>query len=106
VTFLRRADMIELHTVEVRDIESSYAETFAAGQLKVSPELVRRAADATGGQPLLVQLVGHFLWRAVENNPGALDEKTFVDTIAEAHRCNAELIQRRSRDHLTPGLDP
>jgi hypothetical protein len=89
VTFLRRADRIDLQAVAVRDIETFFTETFAARNLKVSPELVRQASDATDGHPFSIQLVGHFLWRVAESNQWALDEIAVVKAIAEARRCEA-----------------
>jgi hypothetical protein len=89
VTFLRRADRIDLQAVAVRDVETFFTETFAARHLEVSPELVHQASDATGGHPFSIQLIGHFLWRAAESNQWALDESAVLKAIAEAHRCNA-----------------
>jgi hypothetical protein len=46
----------------VREVEESFASTFAEAAFRVSPDLVRHAAEATGGYPFLIQLVGiaHF----------------------------------------------
>jgi hypothetical protein len=61
-TFLPRADRIDLHAAAVREVEESFASTFAEAAFRVSPDLVRHAAEATGGYPFLIQLVGiaHF----------------------------------------------
>ncbi|MER1997685.1 MAG: hypothetical protein ABTA24_14485 [Arthrobacter sp.] len=45
-TFLRRADKIDLHAAAVREVEESYAATFAGAGFQISPELVSRAALA------------------------------------------------------------
>ena len=67
-TFLRRADKIDLHAAAVREVEDSFTATFGQAGVSVSPGLVRYAAEATGGYPFLIQLVGYFLWREAENN--------------------------------------
>ncbi len=69
-TFLRRADRIDLRAVPVGDVEASFAAVFAAAGLDTTPEAVRRAADATGGYPYLVQLVGYLLWQEAEKGGG------------------------------------
>ena len=58
-TFLRRADKIDLHAAAVREVEESFAATFSRASIEVSPALVHRAAEATGGYPFLIQLVGY-----------------------------------------------
>ncbi|MCO4263758.1 ATP-binding protein [Pseudarthrobacter sp. MDT3-26] len=64
--FLRQAERIVLHNVDVADVEESFARTFAAGGFDAPAGAVRQAAEATAGYPFLVQLVGYFLWKEVE----------------------------------------
>lgn len=91
-TFLRRADKIDLHAAAIRDVEESFSATFAEASFKVTPEHVRRAAEATGGYPFLIQLVGYFLWREAETNQGALLEEEVQRAIEAAHRRNARTV--------------
>src|SRR5699024_1212356 len=57
-TFLRRADRIDLHAAAIADVEASYLEVFAALPHRIDPSLLRVAAEATGGYPFLIQLIG------------------------------------------------
>ena len=91
-TFLRRADKIDLHAAAVREVEVSFANTFAEASFEVSPGLVRRAAEATGGYPFLIQLVGYFLWKEAEINQGILTAETVERAIEAAHRRNARTV--------------
>lgn len=101
-TFLRRADKIDLHAAAVRDVETSFADTFAAAGFKISPALVRQASEATGGYPFLIQLVGYFLWREAENNEGALDAEAVGRAIEAAHRRNARTVIEAALSTASP----
>ena len=91
-TFLRRADKIDLHSAAVREVEDSFATTFAEAGFKVSSDLVRHAAEATEGYPFLIQLVGYFLWREAENNQGTLSPEAVERAIDAANRRNARTV--------------
>lgn len=71
-TFLRRAECMDLHAAAITDVERSYATTFEDAGIAISDGLVRYAANATGGYPFLIQLIGYQLWRQAENNNMAL----------------------------------
>lgn len=62
VTFLRRADRIDLEPLSVDDVEASFAAVFAAAGFNVAPKSLHRAAAVTEGHPVLVQMVGYCLW--------------------------------------------
>jgi hypothetical protein len=91
-TFLRRADKIDLHAAAVREVEESFTGTFAAASFRTSPALIRRAAEATGGYPFLIQLVGYFLWKEAEANHGELLDEAAERAIAAANRRNARTV--------------
>ena len=91
-TFLRRADKIDLHAAAVREVEESFATTFAEASFAVSPDLVRHAAEATGGYPFLIQLVGYFLWKEAEINQGNLTAETVERAIEAANRRNGRTV--------------
>lgn len=91
-TFLRRADKIDLHAAAIREVEESFAATFSTAGFRVSPDLVQRAAEATGGYPFLIQLVGYFLWREAENSNGDLTPETVDRAIEAANRRNARTV--------------
>jgi hypothetical protein len=91
-TFLRRADKIDLHAAAVNDVEASFAETFSTAGIRITPDLVRRAAEATGGYPFLIQLVGYFLWREAENHDGSLSPAAVDRAVAAAVRRNERVV--------------
>lgn len=101
-TFLRRADKIDLHAAAVRDVETSFAETFATAGFNISPALVRQASEATGGYPFLIQLVGYFLWREAENNEGSLEAEAVGRAIEAAHRRNARTVIEAALSTASP----
>lgn len=101
-TFLRRADKIDLHAAAVRDVEASFAETFAAAGFNMSPALVRQAAEATGGYPFLIQLVGYFLWREAENNHGSLAPEAVRRAIDAATRRHARTVIEAALSTASP----
>ncbi len=90
-TFLRRADRIDLHAAAVRDVEKSYAKLFAEGGFDLDPRIVRMAAQATGGYPFLIQLVGYFLWREAELDPEITEEAASA-AIAHAQKRNTRVV--------------
>jgi hypothetical protein len=91
-TFLRRADRIDLHAAAVREVEDSFASTFAEARFSIDSGLVGRAAEATRGYPFLIQLVGYFLWREAELSDGVLTEAAVDRAIEAAHRRNARTV--------------
>ncbi len=101
-TFLRRADKIDLHAAGVRDVETSFAETFAVAGFNIAPALVRQAAEATGGYPFLIQLVGYFLWREAENNEGTLEAAQVGRAIEAANRRNARTVIEAALSTASP----
>ncbi|MBX3315203.1 MAG: ATP-binding protein [Actinobacteria bacterium] len=63
LTFLRRADRHALGPVALPDVAVALVEPIATGGRKITAGLARRAAQATGGYPFLIQLVGYHIWR-------------------------------------------
>ncbi|EMQ96728.1 ATP-binding protein [Paeniglutamicibacter gangotriensis] len=62
-TFLRRADPIVLDSVALDAVRDSLRQTFADSNVAISEDQLTMAAQATGGYPFLVQLVGYHVWR-------------------------------------------
>lgn len=91
-TFLRRADRIDLHAAAVREVEDSYLETFASLDFAISPKLMRRAAESTGGYPFLIQLVGYHLWQLAESKEAPLARAEVDLAVAAAHRKNTRVV--------------
>ncbi|MEA5455921.1 ATP-binding protein [Sinomonas sp. JGH33] len=89
-TFLRRADRIDLHAASVDETADSYAKLFAQGGHSLEPALARAAAEATGGYPFLIQLVGYSLWQEAEAGPLTAD--AVGRAIAAARRRNERTV--------------
>ena len=62
VTFLRRADRHVLEPLSEPDVEEALRSPISDAGRQVSDEALSIAAQATGGYPFLVQLVGYHMW--------------------------------------------
>ncbi|MGO1319311.1 MAG: AAA family ATPase [Galactobacter sp.] len=91
-TFLRRADRIDLHAAAIDEVEESYKHVFAALPTQIRPELLRTAAEATGGYPFLIQLVGYHLWQLAERQAAPLSEDDVNAAVSAALRRNARMV--------------
>lgn len=91
-TFLRRADRIDLHAAAIDEVEASYRTTFAATPNPIKPDLLRTAAEATGGYPFLIQLVGYHLWQVAESVDRPLTETDVEAAVAAARRRNTRMV--------------
>ena len=61
LTFLNRAQRIVLPPVSISEVELYYMTAFERAKIKASPDMIRLAAECTGGVPYMIQLVGHCL---------------------------------------------
>jgi hypothetical protein len=91
-TFLRRADRIDLHAASIVEVERSFLETFADAGITLSAELAGEAAQATGGYPFLIQLVGYYLWREAEIASDNLDAEAVARAVIAARRRNERVV--------------
>lgn len=64
LTFLRRADRHDLRSLPIDDVEDALRSTVRANGRSIDPDVCLAAAEATGGYPFMVQLVGYQMWRA------------------------------------------
>ncbi len=62
VTFLRRAERQVLGPVGVDDIIPGFVTPVSKNGRRISEEVARFAAEATGGYPFLIQLIGRHAW--------------------------------------------
>ncbi|MGC0239098.1 ATP-binding protein [Arthrobacter sp. SD76] len=85
-TFLRRAERIDLHAATINEVERSYEDTFRRAGIRIHKDQIRRAAEATGGYPFLIQLIGYQLWRQAEINHLTLEAENVTQAIAAASR--------------------
>lgn len=93
-TFLRRADRIDLHAADIDDVADSFEDTFAALEHPLNPDFIRRAAEATGGYPFLIQLIGYHLWQLAEATPGGLESDDVDLAIDAGRRRNTRVVIR------------
>ncbi|WP_411730691.1 ATP-binding protein [Paeniglutamicibacter sp.] len=91
-TFLRRADKIDLHSVEVRDVRDSYARQFSAAGILLPEGFLEEAAEATFGYPFLIQLIGYFLWKEAERGEGVVDRDSADRAVAAALKRNIRMV--------------
>ena len=68
-TFLRRAERIELGEVAIDDVCEALKSTFDAGEKALSNDLAQECANATGGYPFMIQLVGYQVWKHSGDGP-------------------------------------
>lgn len=101
-TFLRRADRIDLHATAIDEVEVSYIEVFAALPDRIGPNLLRVAAEATGGYPFLIQLVGYHLWQVAEAASGPLQSDQVHLAISAARRRNTRMDIEAALAATTP----
>ncbi|UKA53435.1 ATP-binding protein [Arthrobacter sp. FW305-BF8] len=91
-TFLRRADRIDLHAASITEVERSFTETFASAGMTLNPELAKDAAEATGGYPFLIQLIGYYLWQEAEKAPGGVDADAVGRAVLAGRRRNERVV--------------
>lgn len=101
-TFLRRADRVDLHAAAVDEVETSFRQTFAALPYEINPDLIRAAAESTGGYPFLIQLVGYHLWQLAEAKDEALTPEDLEVALRTAHRRNARAVIDTALAATTP----
>src|ERR1035437_867952 len=67
--FLERADRYVLEPLSLEMTMEAIAKPIESGGRKITPEVCKKAAQATGGYPLLIQLVGYQSWNVNPNEP-------------------------------------
>lgn len=63
LTFLRRADRHSLGRVSLEEVATAIREPIEREGREIAEAEAGRAAEATGGYPFLIQLVGYHIWR-------------------------------------------
>lgn len=71
LTFLRRAEPINLGLIGLREVAQSLRETIEESGMQISPGMASALADATKGHPFMVQLVGYHAWQSAYRREGA-----------------------------------
>lgn len=99
LTFLRRADKQVLSDVPIDEVEDALVATISQNGRSIDPIAGTLAAEATGGYPFLVQLVGYHVWRS-----GAGSKITVADAetgIAAARRRLGSLVHETALSDLS-----
>ena len=91
-TFLRRADKIDLHSVDVGDVRDSYARQFSEAGIRLPDGFPQEAADASFGYPFLIQLIGYFLWKEAERGAGVVDRDSAERAVEAALKRNIRMV--------------
>ncbi len=63
LTFLRRAERYNLGRVGLSDVEEAIREPIEKNGRQIDAAACTKAAQATGGYPFLIQLIGQYIWR-------------------------------------------
>lgn len=69
LTFLRRADQHTLGAVGLRDVQRAFVEVVQEHGGSVDADAAAALAEATGGYPFMIQLVGYHAWREAHGRP-------------------------------------
>lgn len=86
LTFLRRADRHLLGPVALPEVATAITEPIERAERRISPDLAARAADATGGYPFLIQLVGYHIWRRQPGHRDVTEDDVAAGVIAARRR--------------------
>jgi hypothetical protein len=62
VSFLRRSFQHRLDSIEQTEVVKSFKDTITLSGKKIEDKALRKAAEATGGFPFLIQLIGYHAW--------------------------------------------
>lgn len=101
-TFLRRADRIDLHATAIDEVEASFREVFTEAPYPIDSAQLRAAAEATGGYPFLIQLVGYHLWQVAESAAHPLSAEDVDVAISAARRRNTRMVIDAALSSATP----
>ncbi|MDR4534275.1 ATP-binding protein [Glutamicibacter sp. PS] len=85
-TFLRRAEKYDLHKATLSDVAAALRATFDEGSISISELHVRHLAEATGGYPFLIQLVGYHVWSQAVRNGGRVTAESLEAGVEKAKR--------------------
>lgn len=79
LTFLRRAQKRVMGQVLLPDVRDAYVEAVTQAGKRITEEVALEAAQAAGGHPYLVQLVGYYMWRSADKRGSEVIETQDVD---------------------------
>lgn len=99
LTFLRRADKQLLSDVPIDEVHDALVTTIADNGRTIDAQASEVAAEATGGYPFLVQLVGYHLWRATTS--AHIDMAAVEQGVTAARRRLGSLVHETALNDLS-----
>ena len=81
LTFLRRANQVILDNVDLMTVKYDFKDVFLK-RFEISEELIEQAAIETSGYPYLIQLIGFYLWRNLED--GEEEDNAFKKALMQS----------------------
>lgn len=99
VTFLRRANRIELGMVSLDEVKIALEEPTAQLGVTWTNEALDYAANATGGYPFMIQLVGQYAFK--NRNISSIDNASVDQGIGDARRKLGQLVHEPSLADLS-----
>lgn len=100
-TFLRRAERYNLHRASIQEVADAFRETFADSEVRISDQHVQELAEATGGYPFLIQLVGYHVWSQSKRGDGCVTDESMQAGITKAHRRMGATVLQSAYESLS-----
>lgn len=101
-TFLRRAERYDLHSAEIPAVRDAFEETFKDSGVSIDSEQLANIADATGGYPFLVQLVGYHVWKKASKAGNIVTDDVLQAGVEAARRRMGATVLQSAYTSLSP----
>ncbi|MFE5837312.1 ATP-binding protein [Arthrobacter sp. NPDC056493] len=85
-TFLRRAEKYDLHRTSIDEVAEAFRDTFSESGVNISDRHLLQLAEATGGYPFLIQLVGYHVWSQARHSGATVTDQALAAGIQKARR--------------------
>ncbi|MGO4147805.1 ATP-binding protein [Paenarthrobacter sp. YAF11_1] len=85
-TFLRRAEKYDLHRTSIDEVANAFRDTFSESGVSISDEHLQQLAEATGGYPFLIQLVGYHVWSQARKSGAVVTDQALAAGVQKARR--------------------
>ncbi|MFJ2618690.1 AAA family ATPase [Glutamicibacter sp. NPDC087344] len=85
-TFLRRAEKYDLNTAPIQEVANAFRETFGDSGVEAGEEKIQQLAEATGGYPFLIQLVGYYVWSQASKSNYVVTDEALAAGLEKARR--------------------
>lgn len=93
LTFLRRCKREDLGVVRIADVKNALIATVEDSGMSIEEDVAKFAAQATGGYPYMVQLVGYYMWQTARRRKStAITTADVEHAIPDAHMTFREAV--------------